>query len=193
MPQGQTLSATISDPATSSRFHSSRVVTRLYFSAAACTTLADQAQRLPQAYSNPLSFLLLLQSHKSTHKRRLTCTASASGAAAAAGDDSSSNEPAPVTFSPLEQQIGNICKTLTNFFPLWVVLAAVIGFNHPPLFTWFDDSLVKLSLMFCMLAMGLTLTFQEIAGVFTRAPQLLLLGMVSRWRGEDMDSCQTQQ
>jgi predicted Na+-dependent transporter len=37
--------------------------------------------------------------------------------------------------------------------------------------------------MFCMLAMGLTLTFEEITNVFTRSPQLLLLGMVSHATG----------
>jgi hypothetical protein len=31
-----------------------------------------------------------------------------------------------------------------------------------------------------LLLQGLTLTFEEIASVFTRSPQLLLLGMVSR-------------
>jgi hypothetical protein len=39
-----------------------------------------------------------------------------------------------VVFSPLEQRIGAICKTLTNFFPAWVVLAAVTAYQHPPLF-----------------------------------------------------------
>eukprot|EP00878_Enallax_costatus_P032589 GHUV01035828.1.p1 GENE.GHUV01035828.1~~GHUV01035828.1.p1 ORF type:complete len:352 (+),score=75.40 GHUV01035828.1:655-1710(+) len=122
------------------------------------------------------------QNQRTTHRSaNFVCTASASGAAAAACGDSSSSEPEAVVFSPLEQKIGAICKTLTNFFPLWVVLAAAVGFYNPPLFVWFDDSLVKTSLMFCMLAMGLTLTFQEIAGVFTRAPQLLLLGMVLQY------------
>lgn len=123
-----------------------------------------------------LSWIATLQDRSSL----LVLQASTSGAAA---DDNSSisndkQQPTHATFSPLEEKIGGICRNLTNLFPLWVVLAAVVGFYHPPLFIWFNDSLVKTSLMFCMLAMGLTLTFQEIAGVFTRAPQLLLLGMV---------------
>lgn len=156
---------------------SSSTVTRLFGSATSCklyVILAEYGCNI--CHRQPC---LVPQGHSP----RLVCTASASGAAAADDDGSSSrhrsSEPATVIFSPLEQKVGGFLKTLTNFFPLWVVLAAVVAYHNPPLFTWFDDSLVKLSLMFCMLAMGLTLTFQEIAGVFTRAPQLLLLGMVS--------------
>jgi predicted Na+-dependent transporter len=58
-----------------------------------------------------------------------------------------------VVFSPLEQRIGGICKTLTTLFPLWVVAAALLGFHHPPLFLWFTDTYVTWSLIFCMLAM----------------------------------------
>jgi predicted Na+-dependent transporter len=60
----------------------------------------------------------------------------------------------------------------------WVVLAAVVGFHYPSLFLWFDNTYVTWSLVFCMAAMGLTLTFDEIMSVFTRSPQLLLLGKV---------------
>lgn len=62
-----------------------------------------------------------------------------------------------------------------------MVLAAVVGFHHPSLFLWFNNTYVTWSLVFCMAAMGLTLTFQEITGVFTRSPQLLLLGMVLQY------------
>ncbi len=56
------------------------------------------------------------------------------------------------------------------------MLAAVVGYHNPSLFLWFDNTCVTWSLVFCMAAMGLTLTFEEIVGVFTRSPQLLLLG-----------------
>lgn len=56
------------------------------------------------------------------------------------------------------------------------MLAAVVGFHHPSLFLWFNNTYVTWSLVFCMAAMGLTLTFEEITNVFTRSPQLLLLG-----------------
>lgn len=61
------------------------------------------------------------------------------------------------------------------------MLAAVVGFHQPSLFLWFDNTYVTWSLVFCMAAMGLTLTFEEIVGVFTRSPQLLLLG--ETWGG----------
>eukprot|EP00877_Chromochloris_zofingiensis_P002952 jgi/Chrzof1/12658/Cz07g02190.t1 len=86
-----------------------------------------------------------------------------------------------VTLSPLEQNIASICKQLTTLFPIWVVLAAVLGFYYPPLFSWFGTTAVSYSLMFVMLGMGLTLTFDEITGVFTKTPQLLLLGMVLQY------------
>jgi predicted Na+-dependent transporter len=68
----------------------------------------------------------------------------------------------------------------------WVVLAAVIGYHYPSLFLWFNNTYVTWSLVFCMAAMGLTLTFDEIMSVFTRSPQLLLLGEThnrQQWQG----------
>lgn len=56
------------------------------------------------------------------------------------------------------------------------MLAAVVGYHFPSLFLWFNNTYVTWSLVFCMAAMGLTLTFEEITSVFTRSPQLLLLG-----------------
>jgi predicted Na+-dependent transporter len=61
------------------------------------------------------------------------------------------------------------------------MLAAVLGFYFPSLFAWFNDSCITAGLMAVMLGMGLTLTFGEIASVFTKTPQLLLLGMVRGW------------
>jgi hypothetical protein len=74
------------------------------------------------------------------------------GDSSGSSSSSSSGQPA-VQFSPLEQRIGGICKTLTTLFPLWVVAAALLGFYHPPLFLWFNDTYVTWSLIFCMLAM----------------------------------------
>ncbi|GBF96096.1 sodium bile acid symporter family [Raphidocelis subcapitata] len=80
-----------------------------------------------------------------------------------------------------ERRVAGALRFGTNLFPVWVVLAAVAGFHHPPLFTWFRDSYTTGSLMAVMLAMGLTLTFQEMGSVFTRQPQLLLLGMALQY------------
>uniref|UniRef100_A0A383WK02 Bile acid:sodium symporter n=1 Tax=Tetradesmus obliquus TaxID=3088 RepID=A0A383WK02_TETOB len=117
-------------------------------------------------------------------RQPLVCAASAAGAVPGDSSGSSkggSSSSEPVVFSPLEQRLGRLCKTLTTLFPLWVVGAALLGFHHPPAFLWFTDTYVTWSLIFCMLAMGLTLTFEEIASVFTRSPQLLLLGMVLQY------------
>eukprot|EP00882_Tetradesmus_deserticola_P010244 GHRQ01010822.1.p1 GENE.GHRQ01010822.1~~GHRQ01010822.1.p1 ORF type:complete len:283 (+),score=115.45 GHRQ01010822.1:227-1075(+) len=118
---------------------------------------------------------------QSKGRQPLVCAASAAGAVP--GDSSSNRQGSSesVVFSALEQRLGGLCKFLTTLFPLWVVGAALLGFHHPPLFLWFDDACVTWSLIFCMLAMGLTLTFDEIASVFTRSPQLLLLGMVLQY------------
>jgi len=66
-------------------------------------------------------------------------------------------------------------------FPVWVLAAAWLGVAHPPAFTWVTDGGVTLALAACMLGMGLTLTFAEIAAVFTRRPHLLLLGMALQY------------
>lgn len=86
-----------------------------------------------------------------------------------------------MVLSPSERTLASLCRKLTNLFPLWVVLAALVGYHHPPLFAWFGTAHINWSLVLCMLAMGLTLTFGEITSVFTRSPQLLLLGMVLQY------------
>ncbi|GFH14523.1 sodium bile acid symporter family [Haematococcus lacustris] len=64
---------------------------------------------------------------------------------------------------------------------IWVIGAAVGGFHRPELFNWFHTSQITNGLMFVMLGMGLTLTFEEIGAVFTRQPQLLALGMMLQY------------
>lgn len=134
---------------------------------------------------------ILLLSCLQTSRWRVQCSASAaSGAVPGDGSSSSSNSGAaaqPVVFSLLEQKIGAVCKTLTTLFPLWVILAATLGFYHPPLFTWFTDQAVTWSLMFCMLAMvrGLwaaaTAAVYHIATVvrsmFASEPICIMLGL----------------
>lgn len=89
-------------------------------------------------------------------RQPLVCAASAAGAVPGDSSGSSkggSSSSEPVVFSPLEQRLGRLCKTLTTLFPLWVVGAALLGFHHPPAFLWFTDTYVTWSLIFCMLAM----------------------------------------
>jgi predicted Na+-dependent transporter len=69
-----------------------------------------------------------------------------------------------MVLSPAERTLASL-RQLTNLFPLWVVLAALVGYHHPPLFGWFCTADINWSLVLCMLAKGLTLTFGEITSV----------------------------
>lgn len=102
-------------------------------------------------------------------------------AAAAASGSASASEPHEGGSSSVAASLARLCQQLTSLFPLWVVLAAISGFFYPPLYLWFSDRAITWGLMFVMLGMGLTLTVDEILGVFTRRPQLLLLGMVLQY------------
>ncbi|KAL6746054.1 sodium bile acid symporter family-domain-containing protein [Haematococcus lacustris] len=95
----------------------------------------------------------------------------------------SASEPAPPASGPgpIEQAILAIGAIATTLFPVWVIGAAVGGFHRPELFNWFHTSQITNGLMFVMLGMGLTLTFEEIGAVFTRQPQLLALGMMLQY------------
>jgi BASS family bile acid:Na+ symporter len=49
----------------------------------------------------------------------------------------------------------------TNLYPVWTVLVAVAAVRQPVWFTWFDGPWILGSLTVVMLAMGLTLTFDD--------------------------------
>lgn len=69
---------------------------------------------------------------------------------------------------------------LTNAFPVWVVAGALLALIHPPLFTWFSGPLIPLGLGIIMLGMGLTLSFKDFRGVFTR-PREIFLGILLQY------------
>lgn len=50
---------------------------------------------------------------------------------------------------------------LVSAFPLWVLMASVLAFGYPPLFTWFSGPLIPIGLGVIMLGMGLTLTLED--------------------------------
>lgn len=111
---------------------------------------------------------------------------SSSASAAAGGDDDASAPkqpppPAKLVLGPLERRVAQASRALTMAFPVWVLAAAYLGAKNPPLFAWVSDGGITLSLAACMLGMGLTLTFAEIAAVFTQRPQLLALGMALQY------------
>lgn len=55
----------------------------------------------------------------------------------------------------------NILTTLTNAFPLWVLVASGLALFWPGLFTWFSGPLIPLGLAIIMLSMGLTIGFDD--------------------------------
>ncbi|GLC73886.1 hypothetical protein PLESTF_001431700 [Pleodorina starrii] len=113
-----------------------------------------------------------------TPGRQIACSAAASAGATPSPEGGKGQ---PVVLTPLEQQLAAFCASFTRLFPLWVILAAVSGFYAPQLYLWFDSTCVTYGLMFVMAGMGLTLTLNEIISVFTKQPQLLLLGMVLQY------------
>ncbi len=84
------------------------------------------------------------------------------------------SEPSPTAgFGPALAKFSSI---MTSLFPVWVIAAALSALEWPWLFSWLDTAFITNSLALVMLGMGLTLTMDDITGVFTKMPQLLLLG-----------------
>ena len=55
----------------------------------------------------------------------------------------------------------NILTTLTNAFPLWVLVASGLALFWPRLFTWFSGPLIPIGLAIIMLSMGMTIGFDD--------------------------------
>lgn len=92
----------------------------------------------------------------------------------AGSDGSVPSEPSPTAgFGPA---LAKFCSIMTSLFPVWVIAAALSALEWPWLFSWLDTAFITNSLALVMLGMGLTLTMDDITGVFTKMPQLLLLG-----------------
>ncbi|MCZ2340523.1 MAG: bile acid:sodium symporter family protein [Bacteroidales bacterium] len=68
---------------------------------------------------------------------------------------------------------------LTNLFPLWVLLALVVGLIQPDAFIWFDPYIVP-GLAVIMLGMGMTLTASDFAGVLRR-PRAVAFGLLAQF------------
>ena len=65
---------------------------------------------------------------------------------------------------------------ITSAFPWIVTLSALLGLVHPPIFTWFQGSLLTLGLGGIMLGMGLTLKGTDFVKVI-RHPKWVFLGL----------------
>ena len=69
---------------------------------------------------------------------------------------------------------------LTNAFPLWVLLGALLALADPSLFTWFSGPLIPIGLGVIMLGMGLTLRLKDFEEV-VRHPQWVFLGVLLQY------------
>ena len=83
---------------------------------------------------------------------------------------------------PLLEQGGSIrametCfRWLTNLFPLWSILVAVLALAWPGAFDWYSATMIRVGLGVIMLGMGLTLTLDDFRRVFV-IPFALLGGV----------------
>lgn len=72
-------------------------------------------------------------------------------------------------------------QSLTNLFPLWVTLGAIISLIHPPSFMWFSQSYIPPTLSMVMLGMSLTLPFSTLIHTLTSRPRQIIIGVVAQY------------
>jgi len=67
-----------------------------------------------------------------------------------------------------------------NWFPLWVLTAALLALWQPALFVWFSGPWIVWGLAVVMLGMGLTLSVEDFAAV-GKMPRAVALGFVAQY------------
>jgi len=67
-----------------------------------------------------------------------------------------------------------------NWFPAWVLGAALLALWQPALFAWFSGSWIVWGLAVVMLGMGLTLSVEDFAAV-AKMPRAVALGFVAQY------------
>jgi bile acid:Na+ symporter, BASS family len=73
-----------------------------------------------------------------------------------------------------------VLNRLTNAFPLWVLLGAVLAVWHPPLVTWFRGPYIVWGLAVIMLGMGMTLSVADFRRVLSM-PRVVAVGFVAQF------------
>jgi len=73
-----------------------------------------------------------------------------------------------------------LVRRLTDLFPVWVTLAAVIALIYPPAFTWFRGGAITWTLGIIMLGMGVTLRFADFKDVL-KTPGAIGLGVAAQY------------
>jgi bile acid:Na+ symporter, BASS family len=76
--------------------------------------------------------------------------------------------------------IRSVLNRLTNAFPLWVLLGAVLAVWHPPLVTWFRGPYIVWGLAVIMLGMGMTLSVADFRRVLSM-PRVVAVGFVAQY------------
>lgn len=71
-------------------------------------------------------------------------------------------------------------NTLTNLFPIWVLLGGVLALVHPPLFTWFRGPAIVWGLAIIMLGMGITLSVDDFRRALTM-PRAVAIGFAAQY------------
>ena len=81
---------------------------------------------------------------------------SASGGEEEPGSDKppAANNNGASAVSPIEATLIKAAGVFTQLFPLWCLIAALSGFYHPPLYTWFDTQCISNGLIFIMVREG---------------------------------------
>ncbi len=67
----------------------------------------------------------------------------------------------------------NVVATLTNAFPLWVLLASTTALVRPEFFTWFSGPFITAGLAIIMLSMGMTLGFEDFRRIARESGSIL--------------------
>jgi BASS family bile acid:Na+ symporter len=70
--------------------------------------------------------------------------------------------------------------TLTNLFPLWVVLGGVAALTEPWLFLWVNTQVITWGLAVIMLGMGITLSVDEFKAAL-RMPRAIAVGFAAQY------------
>ncbi len=73
-----------------------------------------------------------------------------------------------------------VLEVLTDLFPLWVLLGAVLALLHPPAVTWFRGPLIVWGLAVIMLGMGITLSVDDFRRAL-RMPRAVGAGLVAQY------------
>ncbi|KAK9842367.1 hypothetical protein WJX84_007287 [Apatococcus fuscideae] len=89
----------------------------------------------------------------------------------ATGDDAL---PAP-SQGGFEAAMGRLSTSLANWFPLWVAAGCLLALWHPPVALWFRKDYVTAGLAITMLAMGTTVTLQDLTDLL-KFPGRVVLG-----------------